>query len=197
MKLGRALAVVMVVMGWSLPALAQEEKVGLTMGYPTAVGVLWQVSDLVAIRPEFTWAQSSIDSSTSFSQNSSDSTGVSFAISALVRLRQWGPVRSYVAPRFEAVRVTTDTTVNLPTPQFPTGFPASQTTTTTGTSYEGGGAIGVQGSPAAHFGVFGEVGVMYSRTRTSGESSVLQSPPSTQRGHAAGIRSAVGVILFF
>ena len=56
MKLGRATGVVMIVRGWSWPALAQEEKVGLTMGYPTAVGVLWQVSDLVAIRPEFTWA---------------------------------------------------------------------------------------------------------------------------------------------
>jgi hypothetical protein len=197
MRIPLMIVALMLVMCGSRPAVAQEAKVGLTMGYPTAVGVLWQVSDRVAVRPEFSWAQSSLDTNTTFSQDSSDSSGVSFAISALVRLHQWGAVRSYVAPRFEAVRTTVETTVDLPMPQFPPGFPSSQTVKTTGTSYEGGGSIGIQASPAPHFGVFGEVGLMYARTKTDGESSILQSTPSTQRGHIVGIRSAVGVILFF
>jgi hypothetical protein len=197
MRIPLTVVVLAMVMGWSRAASAQDEKVGLTMGYPTAVGVLWQVSDGVALRPEFSWARSSIDHDSAFSQDFSNSNGVSFAVSALVRLRQWGAVRSYIAPRFEAVRTTTETTVELPSPQFPPGFPSSQTVKTTGTSYEGGGSIGVQASPAPHFGVFGEVGLMYARTKTDGESSILQSTPSTQRGHSVGIRSAVGVILFF
>jgi hypothetical protein len=151
----------MLVMGWSRPALAQE-KVGLTMGYPTAVGLLWQVSDRVAVRPEFSWAQDSFESDSTFSQASSDSTGVSFAISALVSLRQWGAVRSYVAPRFETARTTTETTLETPP-----------------------------------FGVFGEVGLMYARGKVEGTESLLERSSSTSRGHTVGIRSAIGVILFF
>jgi hypothetical protein len=197
MSMGRAVAVLVMVTSWYGTALAQEARVGLTMGYPTAVGVLWQVSDRVAVRPEFSWAHSSIENDNAFAQNSADSTGVGFAVSALVRLRQWGAVRSYIAPRFEAVRSTTETTVELPSPQFPPGFPSSRTVETTSTSYEGGGSIGVQASPAPHFGVFGEVGLMYGRTRTEGNSSLLGDALSTTRGNSASIRSAVGVILFF
>ncbi len=33
-------------------AYAQDDpRVGLTMGYPTSVGVLWHVTDRIAIRP--------------------------------------------------------------------------------------------------------------------------------------------------
>ena len=36
------------------PAAAQEKgQVGLTMGYPAAVGIVWHAADRVAIRPEF------------------------------------------------------------------------------------------------------------------------------------------------
>jgi hypothetical protein len=189
----------MLVMGWSRPALAQE-KVGLTMGYPTAVGLLWQVSDRVAVRPEFSWAQDSFESDSTFSQASSDSTGVSFAISALVSLRQWGAVRSYVAPRFETARTTTETTLETPS-LFPAGFSSlnstSETTKTTGTTYEGGASFGVQAAPAPHFGVFGEVGLMYARGKVEGTESLLERSSSTSRGRTVGIRSAIGVILFF
>jgi hypothetical protein len=200
MRTIRVVVVLMVVMGWSRAAAAQDERVGLTMGYPTAVGVLWQVSDRLAIRPEFSWAHQSIENDSPFAQGTSDSSGVGVGISALVRLRQWGQVRSYVAPRFEVVRTSVDTTIDLPSlfpPGFPSPGPSSQTTTTTGTSYEGGASIGVQASPAAHFGVFGEVGLMYGRSKTTGDASVLQPSPSSTRATSVGLRSAVGVILFF
>jgi hypothetical protein len=191
---------VLVVMGWSRAASAQDERVGLTMGYPTAVGLLWQVNDRVAIRPEFSWAHQSTDrGDDGFAPSTSDSSDFSVAISGLVRLRQWGPVRSYVAPRFEAARINFETTFefrSLFPSGFPSGLPTSETTTTTFTTYEGGASIGVQASPAAHFGIFGEVGMMYGRTKTS-SSSLLDPSSSATRGTSVGIRSAVGVILFF
>jgi hypothetical protein len=202
-EMGRAWAVALVVvmvMGWARAASAQDERVGLTMGYPTAVGVLWQVSDRLAIRPEFSWAHQAIENDSNFAQGTSDSSGVGVGISALVRLRQWGQVRSYVAPRFEVVRTSVETTIDLPSlfpPGFPSPVPTSQSTTTTGTAYEGGASIGVQASPAAHFGVFGEVGLMYGRSKTTGDASVLQPSPSSTRVNSVGLRSAIGVILFF
>jgi len=199
MKVTWAIVVLAVAMACSRPALAQDEKVGVTMGYPTAVGVLWQVSDAVAIRPEFSWLQQSSDSDRdTFTASSTDSSGVSVAISALVRLRQWGSVRAYVAPRFEASRTRIESTYVLDS-IFGPGFPpivTSETTELTATSYEGGASIGVQASPAPHFGVFGEVGMMYARSRTT-QDSLLQPLSSTNRARSVGIRSAVGVILFF
>jgi hypothetical protein len=200
MRRAWAVAIVLViVMGWTREAAAQDERVGLTMGYPTAVGLLWQVNDRVAIRPEFSWVHQSIDNENQFAQATSDSSGVSAAVSALVRLRQWGSVRSYVAPRFEVVRTTVETTTDLQSvfpPGFPSPLPTSQTIKTTGTAYEGGASIGVQASPAPHFGVFGEVGLMYTRSKTDASSATQLSSPST-RGNSVGLRSAVGVILFF
>jgi hypothetical protein len=183
MRRAWAVAIVLVlVMGWTREAAAQDERVGLTMGYPTAVGLLWQVNDRVAIRPEFSWVHQSIDNENQFAHATSDSSGVSAAVSALVRLRQWGTVRSYVAPRFEVVRTTVETTTDLQSvfpPGFPSPLPTSQTIKTTGTAYEGGASIGVQASPAPHFGVFGEVGLMYTRSKTDAASSCSSDAPQT------------------
>src|SRR5881394_3551642 len=54
---GHVSIVLSVVALWlsSTAAQAQDEpKIGLTMGYPSAIGVLWQLTDRVAIRPEVT-----------------------------------------------------------------------------------------------------------------------------------------------
>lgn len=203
MRIPLMIAALMLVTGASRPAVAQEAKFGVTMGYPTAVGVLWQVHDRVAVRPEFSWTHESFDDGGTFSGTAIDASGVNVAVSALVTVHQWGAVRSYVAPRFAATRTSFETTFTLSA--FPPGFPlggltpqtVTQTTTNTNTTYEGGGSIGVQASPAPHLGVFGEVGVMYGRTRSKEDASVLQTETSTTRGSTAGIRSAVGVILFF
>jgi hypothetical protein len=198
MKVTGAIVVLAMAMACSRPALAQDEKLGLTMAYPTAVGVLWQVNDRVAVRPEVSWLHHWVDNDDDgFAASTSDSSDFGVGISALVRLRQWGQVRAYVAPRFEASRITIQTTYELRA-LFPPA-PAtrvSETTETTITTYEGGASIGVQAAPAPHFGVFGEVGMMYARGKTS-SSSLLDSSSSATRSNSVGIRSAVGVILFF
>jgi hypothetical protein len=197
MKVAWAIVVMTVAMACSRPAAAQDETLGVTMGYPTAVGVLWQVSDAVAIRPELSWLHRSADNGDDgFTASTSDASDFGVAISALLRLRQWGQVRAYVAPRFEANRTSLETTYELRV-LFPPGIaPVSETTETTITNYVGGASIGVQASPAPHFGIFGEVGLMYARGKTS-SNSLLDSSSSTNRSNGVAIRSAVGVILFF
>ena len=197
MKTTWAIVVLAVAVAYSRPAAAQDEKVGLTMGYPTAAGVLWQVNDRVGVRPEVSWSHHSTDNDDDgFAASASDTSDFSVAISALVRLRQWGQVRAYVAPRFEVSRISFETTYEL-RQLFPPGIPSmSETTETTITNYGGGASIGVQASPAPHFGVFGEVGLIYARGKTS-SNSLLDSSVSTNRSNSVGIRSAGGVILFF
>ena len=36
-------------------ASAQERSFGVTMGYPASIGVLWHMSEAVAVRPEFSF----------------------------------------------------------------------------------------------------------------------------------------------
>jgi hypothetical protein len=38
---------------------------------------------------------------------------------------------------------------------------------------------------------------MYGRSKTTGDASVLQPSPSSTRVNSVGLRSAIGVILFF
>ena len=59
-------------------------KVGLTMGYPSSVGVIWNVAGRVALRPEITLSRMSGDSSTNdllgaAPVSTNDSTGAPFA----------------------------------------------------------------------------------------------------------------------
>lgn len=106
-------------------ASAQDKgKVGLVVGYPATVGVLWQVSDRFGIRGEgsFAWASSSIDdpatpaSSSTFTtpdgvivtigggagigahQETHTVTG-SIGVSALITLTKADLLRTYLAPR--------------------------------------------------------------------------------------------------
>ena len=55
-------AVVLALLAISTTARAQDgSKIGLTFGYPVAVGMLWNAADRIALRPEFTWSKMSTD----------------------------------------------------------------------------------------------------------------------------------------
>ena len=106
-------------------ASAQDKgKVGLVVGYPATVGVLWQVSDRLGLRGEgtFAWASSSLDdpatpaSTSTFTtpdgaivtigsgagigahQETHTVTG-SLGVSALITLTKADLLRTYIAPR--------------------------------------------------------------------------------------------------
>ncbi len=197
-------------------AIAQDApKVGLTMGYPSAVGVIWQAADRVALRGEFAWTVGSSESSSSdpilgapTAASPADSSSVGAGVSALFYLSRHDALRTYVAPRFAYSRNSATATV--------AGGPVSSSSD--GWLYSTSGSFGAQYTMARHFGVFGEIGLNYnsSTTRTStvetittgiGISSgiagsvVTRTTSFTIRGdghsRSFGTRGGVGVIFYF
>src|SRR3954463_410790 len=80
-------------------AAAQDTpRVGIVMGYPAQVGVLWTVAEKLAIRPELSWTTSSSETPSTFtsfgpggttttvSTSTSDSTTIGIGVSALLYL---------------------------------------------------------------------------------------------------------------
>ncbi|HEY3381910.1 MAG TPA: hypothetical protein VGK32_09095 [Vicinamibacterales bacterium] len=183
-------ATLLVVFIGSAPAAAQEEgQVGLVMGYPAAVGLQWQASDRVAIRPEITLSGSSGDvtSATRVSSNNSSWTA-GFAVSALFYVARKDGLRTYVSPRFSYVRSNSTSAGQGP--------PASESENT-GATYSATGSFGAQYLLAKRFSVFGEVGFSYGRQTSSFASTTAYVIGSDGSAHTWGTRSTVGVIVYF
>src|SRR5690349_6856829 len=62
MRLARTAALMLIVGGVGTADAQDDPRVGLTMGYPTAIGVLWHVSDRIAVRPEIDFSRSTATS---------------------------------------------------------------------------------------------------------------------------------------
>lgn len=99
----RWIAVVMMLAGAAGTAEAQDAgRIGIPMGYPASIGVVWQLSDRVALRPELSVMQSTTDSTavltigtpagttTSTSRTSSDSWTADAGASALFYVQPVG-----------------------------------------------------------------------------------------------------------
>src|SRR5262252_8279767 len=160
-----------------LPAGASAQdtpRFGIVMGFPAAVGILWNVSDRVALRPMIDWSRSSSESTTTISGlppgiptiTTTTTTNISgwnlgAGVSALFYLTKADALRTYVSPGFSYARgsSTIDTTVTgsrgLPTP-LPTG-----PVTTRSSNYTTFGAFGAQYTLGQRFGIFGELGLSY------------------------------------
>ena len=81
------------------PVAAQEKgDTGLTISAPSAIGVIWHVSEKVAVRPEVSFSFSGTDGD---SANVSDIKThiVTLGGSALFYLGRWDSLRTYFAPR--------------------------------------------------------------------------------------------------
>ncbi|HXD75760.1 MAG TPA: hypothetical protein VN628_18565 [Vicinamibacterales bacterium] len=203
-----------------VPAAARAQdapKVGLTMGYPSSVGVLWQMGDRVAVRPEIGLSHASGDTSgvdiTIPTPLSTDSTNtISTGLSALFYVgpkdlaaggsAKPGALRMYVSPRFAYGRMTTS------------AASGTSTADTTLSTYQVTGSFGAQYTLGRHFGVFGELGAGYTRTNTDISSVVTITTSSISNGvvtqvirtqgvtsgshsNLIGTRSGVGAIFFF
>src|SRR5438477_13164983 len=102
----RIVVLVITIAAASSVSRAQDApKVGLTMGYPSSVGVLWRVADRVALRPEITLSRTTGESMGSdlagvAPLSTDESTGVGAGISALFYVGRWDALRTYVSPRF-------------------------------------------------------------------------------------------------
>jgi len=170
-----------VIVAGAVPADAQEKgQAGITMGYPASIGLLWHLSDRVAIRPEFSFTNSDSSSASIVSADSrfwSLGTGVS----ALFYSAAHDNLRTYVSPRFSYTRTHGDSNI----------------TTTTATSYSVAGMFGAQYSLGRRFGVFGEIGVGYARQTGSTATELVGLTRVASHSDSIGTRSGVGVVLYF
>ena len=162
---------------------AQDQRtVGITMGYPASIGVLWQLSDKVAIRPELSISGADSDANSASFVSETSSWALGTGVSALFYLHKYDRLRTYVVPRFTYSRTSNTTS----TSSFTT---SENTTTTTNTGFSG--SFGAQYSLGDRFGVFGEVGFGFNHS--SGNSDISVTKVS---GNTWGSRTGVGVIFF-
>lgn len=170
-------------------ALAQEpDHVGITMGFPTSVGVLCPLGAHLAIRPEFSFSHATealtetalVGGALPAQSISNDANHVTAGVSVLVYVRRWDALRAYVTPRFSYSRSTGTTSSTLPLGLLDV----------TTHEYSVGGSFGAQYSPVRHFGVFGEIGLLYTSSRDA-------AIGITDRFRTISTVSSAGVILFF
>ena len=171
----------------TVPASAQDAAFGVTIGYPGSVGVQWQPASRLAVRPAVTFRTSGSDVDEDV--GNIESSSLSTSISGLVYLRPAAPFRIYLSPRYSFNRTRSTISFEVPQIQFPLGTITTTTITTKRTTHEHGvaGLIGAEYRLGERFGVFGEVGVLYTRASLSSEAD----------NWAVGSTSGVGVNLYF
>lgn len=198
----------MIVLGGAVSASAQDAgKFGVTMGYPASIGVIWHVSNRIALRPEISLQQIATTTTSTISITTAGSGGVTststtttatndqwfvgYGASALFYIKQWDALRAYVSPRFQYTHGSSSSSTTLNTSLPISTVPAS--TEFTQNSYLYSGSFGAQYGLGSRFGLYGEVGFGY--THQTSESSFAAAGDST--GHTVATRSGVGVIFYF
>lgn len=196
MRVRVLLGVVMLVMAARSAAAQEAGDVGVTMGYPGALGVVWHVTDGIALRPDIALTRSTSESTTSVtgvfvgsglsSTSTSEGWGTSVGVSVLVNVRTIDRLRLYLAPRIAYARSTADNESGLNGAL--TGFTAK----TTGVLASG--SFGSQFSLHDRFAVFGELGLQYTTQTTTSD---FPGSSTEAEGTTFGLRSAVGVTFYF
>ena len=192
----------------AVPVFAQEHgQVGLSMGYPASVGVVWHISDRLAIRPEISLIQSSTDTTaittitfttplgiqtqSTRAEFTTDSTTVGTGVSALFYVWKREALSAFVTPRYAYNRGTSTTTGGG------TGTP----TEGTAKNHVISGSFGAQCALGPRFSVFGEIGLGYTRSRVdnvpTGSLSPGASTGSETTSHGVSTRSGAGVVFYF
>lgn len=180
MSVGRALWITVVLLASATAAHAQDEsRLGISMGYPAAIGVHIPLSDTVTIRPAISFTGTSVTDTTI--ETSTWNLGLN--VSALFYVHHDDRLRTYIAPTLEYGHGATNTSSS--TILLPTTLDSDRDT------WGGSGLFGAQYSLNDRFGLFGEFGFGASMTR-------LPATSGTDRPSAKswGTRTAVGVIFF-
>ena len=174
---------------WTPASAQQKGQVGLVMGYPTSVGVQFQVSDGVALRPGLSFSKGSGTSSylgtASGQVTESDGYGVGIGVDALFYFKKWSSLRAYLTPGFSYNRgSTTNSNSAL--------LYENKSTTNI---YEIRGSFGAQYTLSRRFGVLGEVGVDYS-DQESDSVPVGGTGGSSSSSKSFSTRAAVAVVFY-
>jgi hypothetical protein len=180
----------------SAPAAAQESgAVGVTMGYPASIGVLWHITDRVAIRPEVSLSQLSNTStatvtvigpggvviSNTITTSTNDQWNVGVGASALFYVSQWDALRTYVSPRFQYTRGSVS------------GMSGTIETDFLSNAYLVSGSFGAQYALSRRFALYGELGLGFTKSSTT----TTQPGAGTSDTNTWSTRSGVGVVLYF
>jgi hypothetical protein len=214
MRRGHLVVCVAAVLLVSRVAAAQEAgQVGVTMGYPGSIGVLWHPTSRVALEPEIAFSRvrtastfesvfflSGVPSTTLTSELTTEGWTVSPGISARFYLGKWDNVSTYVTSGYSYHRTASTSTTTGPT-GFPGGGSRTETLKMRSDAHDVRGMFGVQYAPHRKFSVFGEAGLRYSRadlprvTSTSGIG--LGSASRSGITRSFGNASAVGIAFYF
>jgi opacity protein-like surface antigen len=197
----RRLVQAFVLLSMTATAHAQDTgRVGLTMGYPAAIGVVWHVSERVAVRPELSWSDNSSESTstvtftiqgisnTTTTRSTSDGWTVGVGASGLFYMRKSDGLSTYVSPRVMYTRSVSSTSSSNAT-----GSLLPQPTEFRNSGYLASGSFGAQYALGRRFGVFGEIGLAYSRSTNSNNLSVAGNNSS----RTISTRSGAGVLFYF
>jgi len=194
------------------PTAAQDTgRVGITMGYPGAVGVLWHLTSRVAIEPEIAISKTRVESrvdtsivigSTIISSGSISTTTDGWTTSPGVSLRiyvgKWDDVSAYLAPGYVYHHNSSTSTTTAPG-----GFGSVarvETRELSSTTHDVRGMFGVQYAPHRKFSVFGEVGLRYAHAdlpTVAASGAGVSSATSVGTSRAFGNAGAVGVAFYF
>jgi opacity protein-like surface antigen len=158
------------------------------VGLSGSFGLVWNVSEKVALRPEFYLAIASgrADASSLTSGSASSSTRWSVGASALFYVHRRDNLSAYLSPLFSYSRSKSNI-------EEGSGMQMSSDNTMSG--YFASVSLGLQYALNRRFGVFGEVGIGYSNQRARSSSHDVVSPGSSY--HAWGTRTAVGAVWYF
>src|SRR5262245_25122495 len=169
---------------YSCSASAQDMRAfGVTMGYPASVGLLWHVTEGVAVRPEFAFDFFSSETENSSpiigGDSSQDGHTLSVGISALFYLARWDMTRAYVVPRYAYSDISSSI-----------DGPATIVRDSSGNAHDVSVSFGAQHNLGERFAIYGELGLAYERFTTDIIASEL-------RRSSFGTRSGVGVVVYF
>jgi hypothetical protein len=165
-----------------IPFQEPANRIGITMGYPSTFGVVWEVNDRLALRPELSFSVGTSEGSAAgVPGTSSDTWAVGVGVSALIYLKKWDALQTYVAPRFTYSRGTSS---------VESAFGGDNDLKSEGFTLNG--LFGAQYALHRRFSVFGEVGVGFSNGETT-----LSGVDGRTESTSFGTRTGVGVIFFF
>jgi hypothetical protein len=168
----------------------------MSIGYPGTIGIVWQPSDRLAFRPDFTFGYSNTGGGGS---SSSNQWKIGTGISTLIYLRTTRPFRVYVSPRYgyRRISLTSKTTSNVISFTGSTFVSTPQTVESMTRNNEHGvaGVAGVEIRVNDGLGFYGEGGVQYRRLERTAQSGTTPTAGTTVGD--VGSVGGVGVTVYF
>jgi opacity protein-like surface antigen len=164
------------------PARAQERgDVGISMGFPGAIGLPYHITDRLAIRPELSLSFASSSSDDEIALLTSESSTVGVGVSGIFYLHRWDKLRTYVSPRYSYIW-SKSTSESIFSGESEGKIRSHAFTAVFGTQY----------ALHDHFSVFGEVGAGVTSQHSSSSQGVV-----TVNTDSFSTRTAVGAIFYF